>query len=163
MSAAASAAEAARELDGLAIVQRMLTGEIAQAPICQTLDYQLISVERGRAVFEGFPGPAHLNPHHTVHGGWIATLLDSAMGSAVRSSLPAGRVYTTSDLKLTFIRALLPGTGRVLAEGEVLHRGGRLAAATGLLRGEDGTVYAHASATCLVLPAAAPAPAPSSP
>ena len=137
-------------LDGLEIMQAMLSGELPFPPIAQTLDFLLVEVERGRAVFQGTPGPQHLNPLGTVHGGWFATLLDSALGCAVHTMMPAGRGYTTAELGVNLVRAITPKVQRVRAEGQVVHCGRQLATATARLVGPDGTLYAHASTTCLV-------------
>ena len=137
-------------LDGLAIMQAMMAGELPYAPIAKTLDFLLVEVERGRAVFQGTPRPEHLNPLGTVHGGWFATLLDSALGCAVHTMMPAGRAYTTAELGINLVRAITPKVARVRAEGTVVHCGRQLATATARLVGADGTLYAHASTTCLV-------------
>jgi len=137
-------------IDGLALMQAMLRGELPGPPIARTLDFLLIEVERGRAVFQGRPGTAHLNPLGTVHGGWFATLLDSALGCAVHTMMPAGRGYTTAELGVNLVRAITPKVQRVRAEGQVVHCGRQLATATARLVGPDGTLYAHASTTCLV-------------
>ncbi|HEY6135229.1 MAG TPA: PaaI family thioesterase, partial [Rubrivivax sp.] len=119
-------------------------------PIAKTLDFQLLEVSAGRAVFQGRPGPAHLNPMGGVHGGWFATLLDSALGCAVHTMMPAGRAYTTAELGINLVRAITPKVTRVRAIGEVLHCGRQLATAQARLVGPDGTLYAHGSTTCLV-------------
>jgi uncharacterized protein (TIGR00369 family) len=137
-------------LDGLAMMQAMQRGELPHAHIAHTLDFMLIEIARGRAVFQGRPGVAHLNPMGTVHGGWFATLLDSALGCAVHTLMPAGRAYTTAELGINLVRALTPKVQRVRAIGEVQHCGRQLATATARLVGPDGTLYAHASTTCLV-------------
>jgi uncharacterized protein (TIGR00369 family) len=137
-------------LDGLAIMQAMMAGELPYAPIAKTLDFLLIEIERGRAVFQGTPRAEHLNPLGTVHGGWFATLLDSALGCAVHTMMPAGRAYTTAELGVNLVRAITPKVPRVRAEGTVVHCGRQLATATARLVGADGMLYAHASTTCLV-------------
>lgn len=137
-------------MGGLEFMQAMLRGELPYAPIAKTLDFLLIEVERGRAVFQGRPQPGHLNPLGTVHGGWFATLLDSALGCAVHTMMPPGRGYTTAELGLNLVRAITPQVQRVRAVGEVVHCGRQLATATARLVGPDGTLYAHASTTCLV-------------
>jgi uncharacterized protein (TIGR00369 family) len=128
----------------------LLNGELPFAPISQTLDFLLVEVGEGRAVFQGTPGPAHLNPLGTIHGGWYATLLDSALGCAVHTMLPAGRGYTTAELGVNLVRAIGNKAPRVRAEGKVIHCGRQLATAEARLYGPDGTLYAHASTTCLV-------------
>ena len=137
-------------MDGLSMLQAMLRGELPHAHIARTLDFLLVEVAHGSAVFQGTPGEAHLNPMGSVHGGWYATLLDSALGCAVHSALPRGKGYTTLELKVNLIRALTPQVPRVRAEGRVIHLGGQTATAEARLVGPDGKLYAHASTTCLV-------------
>ena len=141
---------------GLEQMQAMLAGELPFAPIAQTLDFSLIGVGPGVALFQGRPGPAHFNPMGGVHGGWFATMLDSALGCAVHTMMPPGRGYTTAELGVNFVRGLTPKVGRVRAEGQVIHCGKQLATAEARLFGPDGTLFAHATTTCLVfeLPAA---------
>lgn len=135
---------------GLELLQAMLRGELPAAPIARTLDFQLIEVAEGRALFQGRPGPAHFNPMGGIHGGWYATLLDSALGGAVHTMMPAGRAYTTAELGVNLVKAIGPKVQRVRAEGKVLHCGRQLATAEARLYGPDGTLYAHATTTCLV-------------
>jgi uncharacterized protein (TIGR00369 family) len=136
---------------GLELMLAMLRGELPYPPIAQTLDFQLIEVSAGRAVFQGRPGPAHLNPMGGIHGGWYATLLDSALGCAVHTMMPPGRGYTTAELGVNLVKAIPPAkVTRVRAEGKVLHCGRQLATAEARLVGPDGTLYAHATTTCLV-------------
>ncbi|MDO8287574.1 MAG: PaaI family thioesterase [Rhodoferax sp.] len=137
-------------MTGLEIMQAMLRGDIPYAAIAKTLDFAVVEVEAGRAVFQGTPGPTHLNPMGTIHGGWYATLLDSALGCAVQTMLPAGRGYTTAELGVNLVRAIGPKVLRVRAEGKVIHCGKQLATAEARLFGPDGTLYAHATTTCLV-------------
>ncbi|MCC4114885.1 PaaI family thioesterase [Aromatoleum toluclasticum] len=135
---------------GLQIFQALLAGEIPPPPMAATLDFTLLCVEPGLAVFQGRPGFSHFNPMGTVHGGWFATMLDSAMGCAVHSALPAGKAYTTLELKLNLVRALTDAVLLVRAEGRLVHGGRQVATAEGRLIGPDGRLYAHASTTCLV-------------
>jgi uncharacterized protein (TIGR00369 family) len=135
---------------GLEQMQAMLDGLLPFAPIARTLDFSLIRVDPGVALFQGRPGPAHFNPMGRVHGGWFATLLDSALGCAVHTMMPAGRGYTTAELSVNFVRGLSPKVGRVRAEGKVIHCGKQLATAEARLFGPDGTLFAHATTTCLV-------------
>lgn len=136
---------------GLQVFQALLAGEIPPPPMAATLDFTLIRVEPGVAVFQGRPGFSHNNPMGTVHGGWFATLLDSAMGCAVHTKLPAGKTYTTLELKLNLVRALTDSVPLVRAEGRLVHVGRQVATAEGRLVGPDGKLYAHASTTCLVV------------
>lgn len=136
---------------GLEMMRAMLRGELPYPPIARTLDFQLLEVSEGRAVFQGRPGPAHLNPMGGIHGGWYATVLDSALGCAVHTMMPVGRGYTTAELGVNLVRAINPTkTPRVRAEGKVIHCGRQLATAEARLVGPDGTLYAHATTTCLV-------------
>jgi uncharacterized protein (TIGR00369 family) len=135
---------------GLELMQGLLNAELPFPTIGQTLDFLLIEVSHGRAVFQGTPGPAHLNPMGGVHGGWYATLLDSALGCCVHAALPAGKAYTTLELKVNLIRALTPKVQRVRAIGQVVHVGNQTATAEARLVGADGKLYAHGTTTCLV-------------
>lgn len=135
---------------GLQAMQALLAGQLPYPPIAQTLDFSMIEVGEGWAIFQGTPGVAHLNPMGTVHGGWFATLLDSALGCAVHTRMPVGRGYTTAELSVNIVKALTPKVPRVRAEGRVIHCGRQLATADARLVGPDGTLYAHATTTCLV-------------
>ena len=137
-------------LTGLQQMQAMLNGDIPYASIAKTLDFLIVEVDEGRAVFQGTPGATHLNPMGTVHGGWFATLLDSALGCAVHTRMAPGRGYTTAELGVNLVKALTPKVPRVRAEGRVIHCGRQLATAEARLVGPDGTLYAHATTTCLV-------------
>ena len=157
MNRGAGAGVARREqvagLSGLAMMQAMLRGELPYPPIAETLDFTLVAVDEGTATFQGRPLERHLNPLGTVHGGWFATLLDSALGCAVHTRMPPGRAYTTAELGVNLVRALSPQVPRVRAIGQVLHCGRQLATAEARLVGPDGTLYAHATTTCLVFEA----------
>ena len=137
-------------LTGLQMMQAMLRGDLPYAAIAKTLDFLIVEVDEGRAVFQGTPGIAHLNPMGTVHGGWFATLLDSALGCAVHTRMQPGRGYTTAELGVNLVKAITPKVPRVRAEGRVIHCGRQLATAEARLVGADGTLYAHATTTCLV-------------
>ncbi len=129
------------------------------APIAATLDFRASEFSEGRAVFSGTPAEFHYNPIGTVHGGYSATLLDSAMGCAVHTTLPAGQAYTTLEFKINLVRPLTASAGQVDCEGWVVHRGGRVATAEGRIVDASGKIYAHGSTTCLIfkVPAAASA------
>ncbi len=142
--------EAMAAMDGLALMRAMLAGQARPASIGRTLDFLPIAFEPGRAVFQGTPGEAHLNPMGAVHGGWFATLLDSALGCSVQCALPAGKGYTTLELKVNMIRALTPKVQRVRAEGRVIHVGNQTATAEARPVGPDGRLSAHGSPTCRV-------------
>lgn len=138
------------QLNGLQQMQAMLRGELPYAAIAKTLDFTILEVSEGRALFQGTPGPAHLNPMGGIHGGWYATLLDSALGCAVHTMMLPGRGYTTAELGVNLVKAIGPKVQRIRAEGKVIHCGRQLATAEARLYGPDGTLYAHATTTCLV-------------
>ena len=144
---------AAAGKSGLELFRAMLAGALPAPPISRTLDFLLVEAEHGRVVFQGRPGYAHYNPMGTVHGGWFATLLDSALGCAVHSTLPAGKAYTTAELKVNIVRPLTDRVPLVRAEGRIIHGGARMATADGRLTGPDGKLYAHASTTCFIFDA----------
>jgi uncharacterized protein (TIGR00369 family) len=127
--------------------------EIPHAPIAELVGMDLVELGEGRATFALDPAERHYNPLGTVHGGIAATLLDSAMGCAVHTTLGAGERYTTIELKVNFVRAITEATGRVVAEGSVIHRGGRVTTAEARLTDEDGRLLAHGTSTCLILDA----------
>ncbi|CAN5225320.1 PaaI family thioesterase [soil metagenome] len=135
---------------GMEIMQAMLAGELPYPHIADTLDFALIAVEPGKAGFQGTPQLKHYNPLGTVHGGWYATLLDSAVGCAVHTLMPAGRGYTTAELSVNIVRSASHETGPLRAIGTVIHCGKQLATAEGRIVGPDGKLYAHATTTCLV-------------
>jgi len=140
---------------GMQVFEAIFAGSLPSPPIGATLDFLPVHVEPGLAIFQGRPLPRHYNPLGIVHGGWFATLLDSAVGCAVHSTLPAGKAYTTLELKLNIVRALTDAVPLVRAEGKVVHVGRQVATAEGRLIGHDGKLYAHASTTCLVFDAPA--------
>lgn len=141
---------------GLAVLQAMLAGELPYPHIADTLDFGLVSVASGQAVFQGTPQRMHLNPMGGVHGGWYATLLDSALGCAVHTLMPPGRGYTTAELSVNIVRGAGLTSGPLRAIANVLHCGRQLATAEARIVGPDGRLYAHGTTTCLVfeLPAA---------
>ena len=138
---------------GLEIFQAMMRGEIPVPPISKTLDFILAEAAPGRVEFQGKPQFAHYNPLGSVHGGWIATLLDSALACAVHTLLPAGKTYTTLELKVNYVKALTDKVPLVRAIGEIVYSGGRIGTSQGKLVGPDGTLFAHATTTCIVLDA----------
>jgi uncharacterized protein (TIGR00369 family) len=146
----AGSKEAAGRLSGLAFLEAIRDGGLPPAPVSQLMGFALTEVEAGRAVFECEPSESHYNPIGSVHGGIISTLLDSALSCAVHSTLPTGAGYTTAELKVNFVRPVLAGTGRLRAEGRVIHAGSRLATAEARLTDAAGKLYAHAVGTCLV-------------
>ncbi len=142
----------AKQLSGLEFMRGIMQGRFPPPPIAAALKFELVEVEEGRALFEGVPEFAFYNPIGVVHGGYAATLLDSCMGCAVHSSLPAGQAYTTLEIKVNFVRAITDKTGRVRAEGRVIHPGNRAATAEGHIYDAQGKLLAHGTTTCLVFP-----------
>lgn len=135
---------------GLQQMQALLDGQVPRAPISETMDFLLVDVADGLAVFQGQPQFKHYNPLGGVHGGWFATLLDSALGCSVHTTLPVGRGYTTLEFKVNLVRGLSDRVPLVRANGRVVHRGRQVTTAEADLVGHDGKLYAHASTTCLV-------------
>lgn len=142
--------EAAASLTGLQQLQMMMASG-RQPPICDTLKFALTEVADGRAVFTGTPGAHAFNPLGTIHGGYAATLLDSACGFAVHSKLSAEQAYTTLELKLAYHKAMTAKTGPVRAKATVLTFGRRVAFAEGRLVDAAGTLYVSATSTLLVM------------
>ncbi|PLK50576.1 PaaI family thioesterase [Uliginosibacterium sp. TH139] len=140
---------------GRAILEAMLAGELPYPPMNDTLNMTLLEVGDGQAVFQGIPLLQHYNPLGTVHGGWFATLLDSALGCAVQTTLPAGRTYTTAGLSINIVRSASHTTGPLRAVATVVHRGGQMATAEARVEDEQGRLYAHATTTCFVFKAQA--------
>jgi uncharacterized protein (TIGR00369 family) len=121
--------------------------------MCATLGFHLAEVSDGYARFSGVPEFRHYNPIGTVHGGFAAALLDSALGCSIFTTLAKGEAWTTLELKLNFVRPLNKDTGTVEAEGRIIHRGRTVATAEGTVKDRDGKLYAHASTTCMIFPA----------
>lgn len=142
---------------GREILEAMMSGELPYPPMNETMNMTLMEVDDGRAVFQGIPLPQHYNPLGTVHGGWFATLLDSALGCAVQSTLPVGRSYTTAELSINIVRPASHKTGPLRATARVIHGGRQMATAEARIEDEHGKLYAHATTTCFVfdLPTAA--------
>jgi uncharacterized protein (TIGR00369 family) len=139
------------KMDGLQQLNVAFGNKDFRPPISETLDFGMESVEKGRVVFSGFPAENHLNPIGTIHGGYAATLLDSALGCSVHSVLEPGEKYTTVDLNVKYIRAMRPGMGKVICTGEIVHKGRKVATAEARLVDEEGKLYAHGNTTCLIL------------
>jgi len=119
--------------------------------IGRTMGFRAVTLEEGRVVFSGTPGPEVYNPIGTVHGGYAATLLDSACGCAVHSRLAAGQGYTTLELKVAYHRPMTSETGEVFAEGKVVSLGRRAAFAEATLKDATGRLYASATSSLLVM------------
>jgi uncharacterized protein (TIGR00369 family) len=144
--------EALAAYSGLELLQRLIAGELPAPPIAGVLNFTLTEVGEGRAVFRGLPGERHLNPLGGVHGGWTATIMDSALGCAVHTTLTRGESYTTAEFKVNLTRPILPGIGEVVCEGRVVHRGRTLAVSEAWLRDGGGKLLAFGTETCAIFP-----------
>lgn len=139
-----------REMSGLEFVQGLVSGTLPLNTMAQTLGYDVIEAAKGRVVVAVEPSEAHLNPSGTVHGGLTATLLDSCMGLAVRSTLDKGFEQTTVEFKISLLRPITTETGQVRAEGTVLNCGRRIGTAEGRVTDGKGCLLAHGTTTCLI-------------
>ena len=144
-------AQAGRSMAGIDFMRAIRDGRLPPPPIAQLFGFSLVEVDSGRAVFEIVPGERHYNPIGVVHGGLAMTLLDSAMGCAVHTQMPAGTAYTTLEAKTNLVRAITAETGKLRAIGRTVHVGKRMATAEGRLEDASGKLYAHSSTTCIVL------------
>ena len=144
-------------LSGVEYLSKMAGGAISPPPIMLLLGFSMAEIENGHVTFEAEPQEFHYNPIGVVHGGLAATMLDSVMGCAVHSTLPCGASYTTLEIKVNYVRSITTDTGTVVAEGTVVHAGGRIATAEGRMFAKDtGKLLAHGTTTCFVeRPAAA--------
>ena len=139
---------------GIELLQRIIDGKYPAPPIAALLNFTLTEVYEGRAVFHGLPGEKHLNPLGGVHGGWAATLLDSALGCSVQTMLAVGEAYTTAEFKVNLIRPITPKTGEVVCEGRIIHRGRTLAVSEATLKDAGGRLLAFGTETCSIFPVA---------
>ena len=142
--------EQVANMSGREMMEALLSGQLPQPPIAKTLSFWLVEIGDGFAAFEGEPSAEYLNPMGTVHGGWALTLIDSATGCAAHTTLPAGAGYTTIETKVNFSRPILPGTGRVRAEGRIISQGRQIISAQAQVTGKDGKVLAHGTSTIMV-------------
>jgi uncharacterized protein (TIGR00369 family) len=140
----------ALDMSGLDYLRAIAEGRIPIPPIAALLGMGIVEVQPGRVTFSLDVGEHLYNPIGSVHGGVFCTLLDSAMGCAVHATLDRGQAYTTLELKVSLVKALTVSTPRVVATGEVISAGRRVVTASGQITGPDGTLYAHATTTCLV-------------
>ncbi len=146
------AAAAGAGLAGIEHVRALASGDLPPPPIAVLFRIAPVEVDEGRVVFEGEPGEDHYNPIGTVHGGYAAALLDSAIGCAVHTTLPAGARYSTQTLEAKFVRPITDRTGPVRCEAEVLYRGRRQATAEARLYDVAGRkLLAHGTGTCLII------------
>jgi uncharacterized protein (TIGR00369 family) len=141
------------EFSGLELLQRVVDGHYPAPSMAGRLNFALTEVAEGRAVFRGLPGENHLNPLGSVHGGWAAAILDSALGCAVHTMLARGEAYTTAEFKVNLTRPITPRTGEVVCEGRVIHRGRTLAVSEATLKDGNGKLLAFGTETCSIFPA----------
>lgn len=137
--------------NGLEVMKRTLAEGGARSPISALMDFDLVEAEPGRVVFEGRPGPQHMNPIGIVHGGFAATLLDAALWSAVQTTVQPGEGNTTLDLKVNYFRPMVADMGVVICEALVVNRGGRTAFAEGRIVDRAGKLYAHGASSLMIL------------
>ena len=145
-------ARAVATTSGLDILRGISAGTLPRPPVLDTLGINPVEVEEGRVVFEMTPQEWHYNPIGSVHGGVLSTLVDSAMGCAVHSRLPAGVGYTSLEIKVNFVRAVTVDTGAIRCEGTVLSLGRRSATAEARITSADGKLLGHATTTCMIFP-----------
>jgi uncharacterized protein (TIGR00369 family) len=144
-------ARAAMELSGIDALEKMKSGELPPPPIMILMNGRIAKLSEGRVVFEAEPAEYHFNPIGSVHGGYAATMLDTAMACSIHSCLPAGMGYTTLEIKINYVRPLTDKVGRVRCEGTAVHVGGRVATAEGRIVDGAGNLYAHGTTTCLIV------------
>ena len=142
--------ETRRMMSGLEYMRKLMTGELQSSGMVQLLNLKLVEVSEGRAVFTVQPDERHYNGLGIAHGGLAATLLDSALGCAINSMMPAGKIFTTLEMKINYVRPITRESGEVRCEANVIHAGGRVATAEGRITDEDGKLYAHGTATCML-------------
>lgn len=139
---------------GLDLLRGMIAGLYPAPPIAALMNIALTEADAGRVVFRGLPGERHLNPLGGVHGGWAATIMDSALACAVHTLLQAGEGYATAEFKVNLLRPITPRTGEVACEGKVIHKGRTSAVSEARLTDADGRLLAFGSETCVIFPLA---------
>jgi len=137
---------------GMELLQRVIDGDYPAPSIAARLNFSLVEISEGRAVFQGLPGERHLNPLGGVHGGWAATIMDSALGCCVHTLLAAGEAYSTAEMKINYTRPITPQTGIVTCEGKVVHKGRTLAVSEARLTDGAGKLLAFGTETCSIFP-----------
>ncbi len=139
--------------DGLSFLRGIIAGTNPAPPFADAMDFELAEADEGRVVFVGQPSARFFNPLGTIHGGWTATILDSAMACAAHATLKPGEGYTTLEMKLNYVRPVMPDSGPVRCEGKLIHRGSSVITTEGKLVDARGKLLAHGTETCLVFPA----------
>lgn len=137
-------------ISGLEYLQGIVDGKFPSPTISRALNFRISEVSEGSVTFTGIPTQDYMNPIGTVHGGYAATLLDSALACAVHSICPVGHASTTVELKINYVRPIMPDTGRLFARGKVIHPGRQLATSEAKLTDENGKLFAHGTQTCSV-------------
>jgi uncharacterized protein (TIGR00369 family) len=145
--------EARRRMSGIEFFRQMLAGEMPPPPMLELLGIRLAEVEEGRVVFTALAEERFYNGTGVAHGGFAATLLDTALGCAINSAMPAGRRFTTLELKVNLTRPITNGAGLLRCEARVVHVGGRTATSEGRIVDDAGKLYAHGTTTCIVVDA----------
>ncbi|MEP3046346.1 MAG: PaaI family thioesterase [Roseibium sp.] len=138
-------------MSGMDIFEHMLAGNLPAPPIMLHSNIRMKEFSEGRAVFTGLPEKQFLNPMGTIHGGWISTLIDTALSCAVHTLLEPGEIYTTTSLTVNMVRPLMAGSGEVTCEGRAVHKGRKLATAEGDLKDTNGKLIAHGTVTCMIM------------
>jgi uncharacterized protein (TIGR00369 family) len=144
-------AETRRSMSGIDFFRKLMKGEVEPPPFLQLLNIRLIEVEEGRVVFAAETEERFYNGTGVAHGGFAATLLDSALGCAINSMMPAGKRFTTLELKVNLTRPLTREVGPLRCEATVVHVGGRTATSEGRITDRNGKLYAHGTTTCIVV------------
>jgi len=145
-----SKSEARRTMSGIEYLRKLMTGELPPSGMVQLLNLKLVEVTEGRAVFTVQADEHHYNGLGIAHGGLAATMLDSALGCAINSMMPAGKVFTTLEMKVNYLRPIKRELGELRCEANVIHVGGRTAIAEGRIIDAEGKIYAHGTATCIL-------------
>ena len=140
-----------RSLSGLEFFRQMIAGTIPPPPMVSLLGLRMVEAEKGRVVFAGTAGESFYNGLGVAHGGFAATLLDSALGCAINTMMPAGRSFTTLELKINYTRPLRRETGEVRCEAKVIHVGSRVGTAEARVVDANGKVFAHGTTTCILV------------
>jgi uncharacterized protein (TIGR00369 family) len=146
----ASDAETRYALGGLEYMRQLLAGELPPSGMGQLMNFRLAEVGEGRAVFTVTPDERHYNGLGIAHGGLAATLLDSALGCAINTTMPPGKIFTTLEMKINYVRPMRRETGEVRCEATVIHVGQTVATAEGRVVDGGGKLYAHGTATCML-------------
>jgi uncharacterized protein (TIGR00369 family) len=137
-------------MSGLEYMRKMMNGEVPPSGMVQLLGLKLVEVSEGRAVFTVQPDESHYNGLGIAHGGLAATLLDSALGCAINATMPPGKIFTTLEMKINYVRPITRERGELRCEANMIHAGGRVATAEGRIVDREGQIYAHGTATCML-------------